>query len=464
MHAIRISLPAGLMVVAALAFSGLAQERESEAEFDPQAYTSPLGHTFVHVQTDPEATNEVALDVVWRHGWVEEGRSPAVPYVATESMLAGGLADDSPLTIQEIWADLGAGAWVDPGIEFVQGALVAPLESIDEAVAIASQVLLRPEIGPDWIHDIADSMAEAQAVALTDPRYMLVAGMHLAATGDTPAFRFATTPEPEAFATVNAESVGAWHEDTFGQDPVHVAVAGPIGPGRAGELVDALLGPNEGIADPGSNGRGEELPAPPARTIVWNVPGLDRAFIGLFGPLPDPHGQHAHVDKIALDALRDGPLFRTVRSDLGAAYSVDAGTTTYGDDGQYLQLLAEVNPSLIEGVAAGMEQAYDEFRQSPDRELLQDGLDDFRNYNKDFLTDPLLLATTINLLRLEDNSRSDLESIVAETRSTELQEIDARIQRDFPQAAGLTILVVAPPRTDLEDACRVKALRDIPDC
>ncbi len=203
MHAIRISPPAAAMFAAVLAFSASAQE--SEVAFDPQPFTSPLGHAFVFVQTDPEGSAEVALDVVWRHDWVIEDRSPAVPYVATESMLSGGLADDSPLTIQEIWADLGAAAWLDPEVEFVKGALVAPLESIDEAVAIASQVLLRPEIGPDWISDIADNMAEAQAVALTDPRYMLAAGMHLAATGDTPAFRFATGPEPGAFASVNAE-------------------------------------------------------------------------------------------------------------------------------------------------------------------------------------------------------------------------------------------------------------------
>ncbi len=206
MHVIRISPPAGLLLVALLAFSAPAQERESEAEFDPQPFTSPLGHPYILVQTDPGESNEVALDIVWRHAWVAEGQSPAVPHVATESMLAGGLADDSPLTIQEIWADLGAAAWLDPRIDTVQGALVAPLESIDEAVAIASQVLLRPEIGPDWIHDIADNMAEAQAVALTDPHYMLVAGMHLAVTGDTPAFRFAVTPDPEAFAAVHAAS------------------------------------------------------------------------------------------------------------------------------------------------------------------------------------------------------------------------------------------------------------------
>ncbi len=241
-------------------------------------------------------------------------------------------------------------------------------------------------------------------------------------------------------------------------------MAGPIGPERAGELVDALLGPNKGIADPEGNGRPEELPAPPARTIVWTVPGLDRAFIGLFGSLPDPQGRHAHIDKIALDALRDGPLLKAVRSDLGAAYSVDAGTATYGDNGQYLQLLAEVDPDLVEEVAAGMERAYEDFRQSPDRELLQDGLDQFRSHYEEFLRDPLFRATTINLLRLDGNSLPDLKDVVTDAPLTQMQEIRVRIQRDFPPAESLSTLVVAPPGADLEDACRVEALADIVEC
>ena len=425
--------------------------------------TSPGGIEYARLYI-PDA-KDVAIQIAWPTNWsLRDDVNQAVPYIATDLILAGGAEGFPPGEVAETFADLKAEGRMQVTPDHLLGRLMAPLGNLDKAIDIAAAHLAKPTLDQGWFDRIQQGLAANIAEAKSQPANRGHDALRWAILGDTPLRRALSLDPPEMITKATRDEVLAWHRQTVVRTGAKVVIAGTLTADAAGKAVDRLL---SGLPQ----AAGSNLPKPAAnfapRRILLHIPQAQTSTLVFIGPLPPTRDGGEYEDVLLATALGGDDksvLFDAVRTGLRASYGFGAGLDGYTRDLRVLVLTGEVETAKLPEAEGIVRQAYANFLKSPRMGDLAARKSPFEASGKEAAKDPMA-ASFSALMALLDGQNPD----IALTLPSLLEKVtDATVQSRaasaFPAADQLIVLAVSPDAAALPGACVITSAAEAASC
>jgi predicted Zn-dependent peptidase len=260
------------------------------------------------------------------------------------------------------------------------------------------------------------------------------------------------------------EQLLEWHKRTLGRNNLVVSVAGNLSEGDAGSFVDRVFGALPVVTEPAP------LPEPTYRAldkvikIERNVP---QVYVRLYGAVDrDDDPIKTAALQVALAAFGNGQdsiLYKTLREELGAAYSTGAGAVTISPRMNLMAVTVQIDP---EKAGAAIDRLREEYRK-----LLEKGIDEATvKHEIDRVIAPPNPQPAQAPVRASNNLVLAMRGLPADTRiqlrktynNILTEQINAMIMENMPKA--VTIVAMAPPTVALKADCTIKSYSDAAKC
>ncbi len=432
---------------------------------DVSEHTSPAGQSFLFVPIAD--AKQTAITFSWKTG------IPAGPDVheATarlgialmRSGGAGGIpSDELAAELEDL--DARFRLWVRPGA--IRSFIVASAEDLQRTAEIANLALAQPDLDARWLERekrnlVRDSRAREET---TRGRAWMLAREIL--LEDHPYKRFWSIAPAETVQEIGTDQIHDWHAASFGTSGMTITAAGSADPDVVGAAIDAMLAdlPDTDNRQPLAFDGPDIKPG----TIVLERPESQKSLILVFGRLPtlDP-GDSATLTlaNSALGAGQQSRLFRTMRTELRAAYGFNSGTTYFTPQYRLLRMGGEVDTDLLPEALAALRATYEEFRRlgvSEDefpvvRERL---LARFEPRNQR----PAGVANRLLANQLFEWTVEDFETGEQRIAGLDRVAVNETLAELYPPFVDLLTIVVTPDASDFEDACVVTTISDWRQC
>ena len=405
-----------------------------------------------------EDSNQVSIQVGWPTNWAtDRSANPATPYLGSQLLLLGGTDQLGPTEVVEKFRDLGSSAVINNKLDTVMGLLVAPKNEIDSAVAIANNVLTKPQFSERWLKRAAEALEQNQKQMNLSPQKLISDAIAFYIFGDEQLANSISLIDTDDIGRVTKEDLFKWHADTFSMNGSMVVLAGGIRPEKAKSVVDALFDGLERSAV-FDNTVPITLPAFKNKTIVIHSPEVNTSYMSLIGLLPPTRESGEFEDAIALTLLGQGEnsfLFNALRTELAASYSFNAMASNFTRNFRFLQMIGEVETSMLKEARQVVLNIYSEF-------INQQSFPDAGGVARYYAG---------NLAGANDNSsvvsNSIMESILdgySPNRGVRLAEgfgevtsssVFTRVNEVFPRTEQILTIILTPDANAFPDACVV---------
>jgi zinc protease len=430
---------------------------------DVETLTTPAGHEFFY-QSIPEASN-VAIQIAWPSTWsMTVGRNPAVPFIATQLMLAGGTADMSASEVVERFGDLQASSNLIPTAEYVRGSLVVQAAQLDEALLIANSVIARPAFDTAWLTRTRTGFHRqvSQVNRSADKRAFDIA--RTAIIGAQPLRDTLSLQSEAVVLEVTRDEIVEYYNQTFVTSGAVIAVAGPISSERAAQAVDNLFsGLAIGDTSPSIHVQYDFSP----RTYLLHDPAVERSFVSLVGRLPAIGSGGEFDDILAINLLGQGEkseLFDAVRTRLRASYGFNAGLVSYKQDLRVLVLFGEVETNRVAEVHDIVLETYGRFQQQGPTANVEDLLDALLSNVATSSTNPVIVSSSMLEFSFAGLQPNPIDLIPQQIASISAESLKTRISQLYPRASELITVIVSDDIDASPGACVLTSLQDITQC
>lgn len=424
--------------------------------------TSPNGTPYRLIQMP--GNDYAAILAAWPNDWVwAEGRNPTASYIGAQLILAGGAEGYPAGDVIERFADMDADGQLPVSADHLYGLLAAKKDDWLEAITIANAHLTQPSLDPDWFDRIRTGFAQNMSEAQSQPMHQGFDALRWAILGDHPVRAMLSLDDADGFVNLSLEDLRAWHSATVTTQPEAVVITGDITPEQAGAGLDTLLA---GLPEGGAQAREIVLDYRP-RQILLHLPNATEAHLTFIAPLPATRNGGDLEDVILATALgggEDSVLFASVRDELRASYSFNAGLANYTRENRFLVMTGALDPAKLADAVDVVRDAYAGFRDSgPDGDMkdriapLRASFEQTRNYVMN--QGRMELETTLDGFAT-GHSLTMLEMLNGLT----MTDLRNRLQGHWPQAQDFVIMAVSPDADALPGACVITRAQDAKDC
>ncbi len=460
---------AALMVVA-FAVAGRwywGQNGQPEARADaPQVLQlqSPEGTNFHFLPMLDEGQDRIAISTAWPHRWPHDpDLNPAVAYVAKEAILSSGTDTMEPLDVLETFNDFDAVGYIWIDADFVRGYLAFPSEHKETIIPLVAKIVGAPQLDGQWIARLKADLEAGEAQARLESATALWQAARLAILGDQPLNNFLSLLEPNAIEQVTAADVRTWYDANLNDTPLVITVVGNTSEADAGNMVDTLLAQL-------APGRPYEAPATKAdfqpRTVLFHDPDAPTTTMALLGQLPPIQDRTDIYDLLGLSVLghSDGPLFETVRTNLGASYGLQPFYANYDQATRLMFITGEVETAkLAEAIELSLD-AYETFRTAPDLSALEAVRGTIVDDLRDNLRDPTVVANVIVDLLVSGQDPDRAVDFATFVNGIGEEDLRIHLSETYPAADDLMVFAVSADADALPGACIITEVVQVVDC
>ncbi len=425
---------------------------------------SPAGHKVHFMAVTDKDVTDVSIRFAWATNWtLRDDSNPALPHVASRLISSGGTAGPNPQEVISKFETSNARGALLATADYVMGEIHFPENHGEEIVPIARKMLSQTEVSERWL-DRSKSNFEAEVeAALAQSNTQMWNAARVAVLGNSPIAQFLNLDEVANIKRIVPADITVWHKDTLNQSNVTIAVTGAISSEDALAFVDALL------ADLPAGAPRERAKVKAdfsGRNILLHLPEASKTAIGFLARLPNTRESNEFEDLLAAHLLNqpDGPLFRAVRTDLGAAYGATAGIANYSRDLRVFYIFAEVEPAKLAEARKALLDAFEEFRTKPDLTALDDMKSSMANsFNQ---TSSAIDASSRIILELALDGKDvslapKLASLLDGVTEDSLAQHFSTV---FPPADQLVTLAVSARADALPGACVIQRFDEASRC
>ena len=116
---------------------------------------TPDGRAFHFMPIYEDGVTDITITIAWPNSWTyEDGKNPAAPYVAAESILSGGTDTLKPQNVLELFNDKNSSGRLFVRSNHAVGEVSFPKEHIDDVLSVVTEMLTKPQLDPAWINRI----------------------------------------------------------------------------------------------------------------------------------------------------------------------------------------------------------------------------------------------------------------------------------------------------------------------
>lgn len=426
--------------------------------------TSPDGQEFHYMPVWEDDVTDITITMAWPMAWgYQEGRNPAVPYIAAEAVLSGGTDELPPSMVMEMFNDANAFGSIVIFSDHAVGELTFPKEHMDEVLDITTELLATPQFDDGWTGRLVQNTIAGQEQVLAQSSTALWGVARRWVLGDTPLYDFKTVDDLDQIAQITSADLAEWHAETITRTDVTVAVTGAISEKDAGKAVDQIL---------------RDLPAPaPTQValpepnfapvkVLLHMPEAEKTTLGMMGRLPSTRDGKDLTDVLALQVFNQtgGPLFEAIRTELRATYGLQAGYDNYNRDTRVLYITGEIDTAKLAEATDVVLTTYEAFRTNPDLSSLDDIRADIAHGTTENVSYVDVAAYAMIELALDGLSVTSAPKLGYKVSEIMGIDVTNRLRTDYPAADELMIFAVSPDATALPGACVIQSAEQVLDC
>jgi len=449
-----------IVVVALMPLAALADGRHASTE------VSPGGLTY-HLLTLPKA-KQVSIRVAWPTDWpYRQGVNKAVPYIGAKLVLSGGAKGYPAGKAIEKFADLKAGALLEPTADYVYGWLGAPSENINETVAIANAHLRAPLLDGKWFQRISMGLKGKFAQMQAAPATKAYAAVRWAVFGDQPIRESLSLEDLGMFDRADPANVARWAREIFTRSPDTIIVAGNISADKAGKAIDRLF---DGLPEGGRKMERTARTNFSPRRILLHLPDAKTSqlvFVAPVPPIPDTSPADEFADVILVAALGQGDqsvLFKAMRSRLRASYAFGAGIGAYDYTHRFLAFSGQVETDKLAQAEEVARNAYQDFlAKGPEGDLKARVAPILANVRAG-QNNPVRISASAMSGAIAGQDPGVALKVVDIVSTLTAASVDARLKSAFPQPDDFIVLATSPDENALPGACVITKPREAVRC
>lgn len=448
----------GILLLAVLL---VAANKGSDLAVSEEISPSGLHFSLIHMQN----SEDTSIIIAWPTDWAyREGVNQAVPYVGTDLLLAGGAEGYPPGQAKEKFADIKAQGFVSAAPQYVLGGLSFKKATQAEALKIANAHLRSPSFDPAWLDRVKDDWSKRVEEESAKPQTKLFLTMRWAIFGDQPLRSSLCLDQNKIWADVLREDVQKWHQEVFTHSPRTIVVAGTVTAKEAGAAIDKLLA---GLP-PASRKTSFKMNTNFApRRILLHVADAATSQLVFVRPLPATRDGKDMEDSLILASLGQGgksALFKTIRTDLRAAYDFSAGDATFTPDARFMFMMGEVETAKMAEVEKTVRKTYGDFQKTgPTGDLAN-----WKSLFYEQLEKNRQAPDTASFAALQSvldgkpatrglNLREELDSVTTQSLMTRLND-------SIYKSDDFLVIAVSPDVNALPGACVVETPKDAIKC
>jgi len=347
---------------------------------------------------------------------------------------------------------------------FTGGTFVFPAEKLDLVAPILAGAFQKPDYPEVAVTDRYTKVLKSWRDKFAkEPLHQLQTAAIEHLIPGYPFRRDYLIPSVDEIKPPSGEELRDWHRKVIGRNNVIVAVAGNVREGDAGAFIDRVFGGLSEVELPPAT---SELELRVDHTTIKIERDVSQVYVRTYALVPrfNDDLEKAIALAVAVRAFGSGPgslLHRSIREQLGAAYSTTAGllqlTANVGLFVTTLQLDPEKAPQAIERLKteydALITRGIDESQVKTITEALK---------KEELNRTPLSRAS--NMLQYEARSLSvervsELIKLFDQIRADRINEL---VREVLPK--GLLTVVMAPPGMSLPADCTIREPRDSANC
>jgi zinc protease len=387
-----------------------------------------------------------------------------VSYGHPAALVGGSAGEERETVLRKLREAQVQSGTIVPFRGFMGGTLVFPADKLDLAGAVLADVFQKPAYPKQALAERYTNVLKSWRDKFAkEPLNQIQAAAMEVLLVDYPHRRELLIPSKDDIKPPSREDLLAWHKKVIGRNNVIVAVAGNVSEGDAGAFIDRVFG---GLPEVEVQ---RELAEPELRVVHGTIKiegKVSQVYVRTYALVPrfNEDLEKAIALAVAVQAFGSGPeslLHRSIREDLGAAYSTSAVLTQLtpgvGLFVTTLQLDAEKAPAAI----ARLKAEYDD--------LMARGIDESQVKTvtealKKVELDRPPLSRAVNLLQYEVRNLStervrELIKLFDQIRAERINEL---IREILPK--GLLTVVLAPASVSLPADCTIKELAEAAKC
>ena len=413
----------------------------------------------------PDA-DKVSVHVIWPNDWAHSSGMPVIGNLGVDLMSSGGAGSRSASEIKQVITGLGSSASIVTTPDHIYGSFTASVETLEETIAIARDVITEPELDDqsfDIIREAKQKRVEAQQ---ENPSALLWSATRQVLLGDSTLTDYwNNTPVEQVVLPLTAEDVKSWHKETFTSANVHVAIAGTIEADRAAETIDQLLG---GLPENSSDATREPLALNSGLTVLLHDKTATSTHMAVVGLLPASREGGEIADIVAVSALGKGKesrLHKAKTDEHAESVSIDASIANFSRDVRVFGINANSDSENAEVAFKSIEQAYRDFLQADldDQEVLRSVVP-FVNSLRSNDKKVDLLAYGLGQLLLDELPKDMLLSVMQDSLSLKAEDINQRITDRYPAWEDMVKVIISDNADVIEADCTVTSIKELVQC
>ena len=441
-----------------------AQAAQNDAT---RALKTPSGLSYAYRPISD--AKRVAILITWptKFSLVPKGQE-GLPFVAAKLMLLGGADGRQSNELKSEFADLDSQFGINAQPDFFSVMLAAPIENGVKAAGLANSVLLKPNLGQEWLKRTKSVFLQqaAQQRSSVLGKSLIVAQQY--AMGGHPYARVEPFYPDSVITSIDHRAVVDWHRRALVRQGMKIVATGQGDPKQIGQTIDRFL---EGL--PGGSGAAQENDALPdfhldGKTIVLEDPKAKKSVIIMFGEIPWAKTLADARSNLAVRILGEGPnarLFNELRTALGLSYRVTARTTQSQGRKRFVAIQGEFENAQITKAVDAMHQTYDMFVSGGvnDKELAAVRDQTLLKFDKAMKV-PMSAAGAVMVGRIAGFEDGVLDRVKPYLMQTKSDEMSAHIASFFPRRENMLTVVVTPSAAGIAADCTIRSVDEVAAC
>ncbi|MEY8880914.1 M16 family metallopeptidase [Donghicola sp. XS_ASV15] len=426
---------------------------------------TPEGRSFYFMEARGKGVDQVAMTIAWPTDWVyDAGNNPAVPHIAAQTILSGGTEDLRPQDVMTFFNDHNAFGRLDATVDHVIGRLVFAPEDRPQVIAIANEMLVTPQLDPDWVTRMTEDFRARVEDSWTQSSTHMWVLARRAILGDVPIWRGIDLPDRSVIAQVTPADLKAWHATTIVGNNLTIVVTGALSAQDAGEAVDSLLA---GLPDGPAVQKPTTEPDFEPITVLLHRPEAEKTLVAFTGELPSADRGHDFETHLALQLFArsgDGPLFEAVRTNLRASYGFGAWYANMNRAIRVLNIAGEVETAKLQETVDVVRETYSAYRTGPETQAFAGMRDDLAADVKENTQNPDVAADVILQLALDGLDPAQATPFEQQVKEMTPQALTDTLTTAFPAAQSLSVIAVSADADALPGACVITEIAQIERC
>ncbi len=429
------------------------------------------------VSAQPAVTDQISPGgIPYRHAHLPRARSLAIQFgwhdgyslSLSEGQAAGSWAaglimrgpeGTSASEFSEDAKDAQARMSLSSNLRNTFGAVWAPPEKMDEAVALFGRTLATPALDPSILDQALKNRKAAIRQARTKAESLSgdVVSYLFFAPGPVRQWRLGDEAMLDA---VTVPRIQEWRKAVLTRENLKVATAGPEGPETAGILVDKLLGT---LPEKGAGSRKVAIPVTSSAKTVHLVADVPQTLLKIGGWSDFARQEDGLIEVFAMNILRER-LFKAVREQLGAAYGATASLSLLGPDERFFSITAPVEHDKAATALAVMRAEYARFiAEGVTPEELEPQKAKWLSERREGMRRAPNVARLLRNAMLEDRSADYVLAYESRVTGLTFEKVNGEIRTKLAGKPVATI-IVGPERSDIRADCTVKSAKEAENC